>query len=259
MTSSSGYAATDRFGPDVADAYDVDDGVFSAAVVDRTVDVLAELATAAGGTPGGAAFELAIGTGRIAVPLAARGVEVVGVDPSAAMLARLRAKPGAGSITAVEAGMTDVRLGREFDLVYLVFNTIGNVTTQDGQVAVFETAAAHLRPGGSFLVEVGVPDLQRLPFGERFRPFTVRPGYIGVDEYDVVEQGLVSHHCSDGGDGMRVRSIPFRYVWPAELDLMARLAGLRPAHRWGDWDRSPFTATSASHISVWTTPAGANG
>lgn len=255
--SSSAYEATDWFGPDVADTYDdADDAMFSAAVVDRTVDVLADLAARPGDAAGGAALELAIGTGRVALPLAARGIEVVGIDLSAAMLARLRAKPGAASITSVEGGMTDVRLGREFDLVYLVFNTIGNVTTQDGQVAVFETAAAHLRAGGRFLVEVGVPDLQRLPFGERFRPFRVRPGYIGVDEYDVVEQGLVSHHCSDHGDGMRVRSIPFRYVWPAELDLMARLAGLRLAHRWSDWDRRPFTATSAEHVSVWTKPTG---
>lgn len=243
MTSRDGY-----FGPGVAERYDdPEDPMFSCAVIDPTVDVLAELAN------GAAALELAIGTGRVALPLAARGVRVEGVDLSAAMIDQMRRKPGGDAIPAVVADMTTVRLGRTFALVYLVFNTIGNVTSQDGQVRVFETASAHLHDGGRFVIEVGVPDLQRLPRGDRFRPFTVDQTHLGIDEYDVVTQSLVSHHYRqrDSASGLSLRSIPFRYVWPAELDLMARIAGLQLCHRWGDWDRRQFTALSEKHVSVW--------
>lgn len=241
-------SAPDYFGPGVAEQYDdPDDPMFSAEVLDPTVDLLAGLAG------NGGALELAIGTGRVAIPLARRGIHVEGVDLSAAMVGQLRDKPGGESIPTVVGDMTNVRLGRTFALTYLVFNTIGNVTSQDGQVAIFETAAAHLDQGGCFVIEVGVPDLQRLPRGDRFRPFTVTDSHLGIDEYDVVTQGLVSHHYTPrgSGSGLSVRSIPFRYVWPAELDLMARIAGLRLRDRWGDWDRRPFTALSDTHISVW--------
>lgn len=243
MTSSPDY-----FGPGVAELYDdPDDPMFSAEVLGPTVDLLADLAD------DGAALELAIGTGRVAIPLTERGIHVEGLDLSAAMIEQMRRKPGGDVIPAVVGDMTTARLGRTFALVYLVFNTIGNVTSQDGQVAVFETAAAHLQDGGCFVIEVGVPDLQRLPRGDRFRPFNLAENHLGIDEYDVVTQGLVSHHYRqrDNRSGLSVRSMPFRYVWPAELDLMARLAGLQLRHRWADWDRRPFTALSEKHVSVW--------
>jgi len=248
--------APDFFGPGVAEHYDdPDDRMFSPALVDPAVGVLAGLAGAHG------ALELAIGTGRVAIPLQQRGIRVEGIDLSAAMLAQLRTKPGGSSIPAQVGDMTTVRLGHTVGVVYLVYNTIGNVTSQDGQVAVFETAAAHLGPGGCFVVEVGVPDLQRLPPGERFRPFSVGADHLGIDEYDVVSQALTSHHYArpgdtGGGSGLTLRSIPFRYVWPSELDLMARIAGLRLRHRWEDWDGRPFTGLSRSHVSVWEKLAG---
>jgi hypothetical protein len=240
----------DHFGEDVAARYDsADPEVFADDVVVPTVDLLAGLAG------DGAALELGVGTGRIALPLSARGVPVHGVDLSAAMLARLRAKPGAERVAVTEGDLAHVRVPGRFRLVYLVFNTVMNLTSQDEQVACFATAAAHLEPGGCFVVEVMVPDLQRLPFGERFRPFTVTDHHLGVDEYDVVTQGLVSHHHSRVDGAWRLTSVPFRYVWPAELDLMARLAGLRLRDRWADWRRTPFTATSTGHVSVWEKPA----
>jgi hypothetical protein len=152
--------------------------------------------------------------------------------------------------------MTSTRVEGRFGLVLLVFNTIGNLTTQDDQVAVFANAAAHLEPGGCFVVEVGVPALRQLPVGQRFVVFEHADGHVGVDEYDVVDQRLWSHHYTAGADGGTYRraSVPFRYVWPAELDLMARLAGLRPQHRWSGWDRGPFTSASTSHVSVWVKP-----
>jgi SAM-dependent methyltransferase len=215
----------DWFSGRVAETYDDDREVASAEAVDPVVDFLDPLA-------GGGALELAIGTGRIAVPLAARGVRVAGIDLSPDMVAQLRRKTE--RIPVAIGDMTTTRVEGTFSLVYLVFNTIMNLTTQDAQVACFENAAAHLRPGGSFVIEVMVPQLQRLPPGET---------RVGIDEYDVVSQGLVSHHEN--------LSVPFRYVWPAELDLMARLAGLTLHERWGGWRREPFTAGSPSHVSVW--------
>ncbi|HEY2374170.1 MAG TPA: class I SAM-dependent methyltransferase [Gaiellaceae bacterium] len=218
----------------------------SAETIQATVDVLAELAG------DGRALEFAIGTGRIALPLAERGVAVSGIDLSEPMVEQLRAKPGGAGIPVTIGDVAATRVDGTFRLVYLVYNTINNLTTQDGQVACFENAARHLEPGGSFVIEVGVPDLRRLPPGERFVPFSVTPTHVGVDEYDVVDQGLISHHYGVGDGQTRQISVPFRYVWPAELDLMARMAGLSLRERWEDWDRSPFTSESRKHVSVWS-------
>jgi SAM-dependent methyltransferase len=237
----------DHFGEDVAARYDQSSGsMFDAEVLGRTVDVLAELAG------DGAALELAIGTGRVALPLAARGVPVTGIDLSTAMVEQLRAKAGAQQIEVTIGDMATTRVAGRFRLVYLVFNTIGNLTTQDQQVACFANAAAHLEPGGAFVIEVVVPDLRRLPPGEDARVFSHAPGYVGYDRYtDLVAQQATSHHfVADASGGREVRT-PFRYVWPSELDLMARLAGLSLRDRWAGWDRSPFTGESTSHVSVW--------
>jgi SAM-dependent methyltransferase len=219
---------TDWFAGLVAERYDDDREIASPEAVDPVIDFLEPLAT-------GGALELGIGTGRIALPLAARGVRVAGIDLSPDMVARLRAKPGGAGIPVAFGDFATTSVGGDVTLVYLVFNTIMNLTTQDAQVACFRNAAAHLRAGGAFVVEVMVPELRRLPPGER---------RVGIDEYDVVNQGLVSHH--------EHVSVPFRYVWPAELDLMARLAGMTLRERWADWRRSPFTDESTAHVSVWT-------
>lgn len=218
---------------------------FSPEVVGTTVGVLAELA----GT--GPALEFAVGTGRIALPLAARGVPVHGIELSTAMVARLRAKPGGDAIAVTIGDMTSTRVDGAHALVYLVFNTIGNLTTQAAQVACFRNAAAHLEPGGCFLIEVGVPELRRLPPGQTMVPWLDEPDRWAFDRYDTATQAMSSNYVSAG----EFRSIPFRYVWPAELDLMAELAGLRLRERWQDWDRSPFTHESGKHVSVWEKPA----
>jgi hypothetical protein len=236
---------TDHFGEDVAARYDSDDGMFAADVVGRTVDFLAEQAD---GRP---ALEFAVGTGRIALPLSARGVAVHGMDLSEAMLRRLRAKTGADQVSAVVGDFTLDRVPGPFGLVYLVYNTIMNVTTQDDQVACFRNAAAHLAERGRFVVEVSVPDLQRLPPGETVHPFAVTPTHLGFDEYDIGTQRMWSHHYRIDGDRVERMSVPFRYAWPSELDLMARIAGMALVERWADWDRSPFTSESRSHVSVW--------
>lgn len=237
---------TDYFGEPVARHYDEAVGeMFDPAVVDATVDFLAELAG------DGAALELGIGTGRIALPLAARGVRVHGIDLSEAMVAQLRAKPGGEEIGVTIGDFATTRVDGPFSLGYLVFNTIGNLISQDEQVACFQNAAAHLEPGGCFVIEVGMPQLRRLPEGERFVPFSVTPTHLGIDEYDVATQGLISHHHTLRDGNWALRSIPFRYVWPAELDLMARLAGMALRERWADWTREPFTSESKKHISVW--------
>jgi len=236
-----------HFGEAVASRYDEDTWQLSTPeAIEPVVDFLAALAG------DGAALELGIGTGRIAVPLARRGIPVHGIDLSEAMVERLRAKPGADEIDVTLGDFATTSVDRRFRVAYLVFNTIMNLTTQDEQVACFRNVAAHLEPGGSFVVEVQVPDLQRLPFGETFRPFDVSDRHLGFDEYELVGQGLVSHHFTRRGDGWERVAMPFRYVWPSELDLMAQLAGLRLSERWADWRREPFTATSESHVSVWT-------
>ena len=240
----------DHFGEQVADRYDESSAdMFEAAVVDPAVDFLADLAG------DGAALELGIGTGRIALPLARRGVPVHGVDLSKAMVARLRAKPGAERIGVTIGDFATTTVDGRFSVAYLVFNTIGNLTTQDEQVACFQNVAAHLEPGGCFVIEVGVPELQRLPPGETVRVFHLSPTHLGFDEYDVVSQGLISHHYSIVDGQLEASSLPFRYAWPSELDLMARLAGMTLRERWSGWNREPFTSDSTRHVSVWEKPA----
>jgi len=233
------------FGEDVAARYDDPDEMSQPEAIDPVVDFLTALAG------DGAALELGIGTGRIALPLSQRGVRVHGIDLSEAMVARLQAKPGAEEIGVTIGDFATTTVEGTFTVAYLVFNTIMNLVTQDEQVACFRNASAHLEPGGCFVIEVMVPDLQRLPAGETFRPFTVTSGHVGIDEYDVVRQGLISHHYSIEDGAVRVNAIPFRYVWPAELDLMAQLAGMALRERWGGWKREPFTAESTTHVSVW--------
>lgn len=245
MTNDDGF-----FGESVASRYDeTSEPMFDPAVVGPTVDFLAALAD------DGRALEFGIGTGRIALPLAARGIEVHGIDLSNAMVERLRAKPGGAGIPVTVGDFSTTRVDGSFRLVYVVWNTIMNVTTQAGQVAVFRNAAAHLAPGGSFVVDVGVPALRKLPPGERFVVFDLSPTHWGIDEYDVVDQGLVSHHLQATGDRLERSSGPFRYVWPSELDLMAQLAGLDVHERWAGWSREAFTSESTTHVSVWRKPA----
>ena len=200
---------------------------------------------------GGPVLELGVGTGRLALQLSARGLEVHGIELSPAMVAEMRKKPGADAIAVTIGDMATTELGSTFRVAYLVRNTIMNLTTQDAQVACFANAARHLKPGGSFVIEVVVPDLQRLPPGETVRPFDASESHLGFDEYDVSAQGLISHHYWLGGEDVEYFAAPFRYVWPSELDLMARLAGMRLVERWSDWHRAPFTSDSRSPISVW--------
>jgi SAM-dependent methyltransferase len=245
MLDSDGY-----FGENIAATYDESTADMSRPdVVDPAVDVLAELA----GT--GPALEFGVGTGRIALPLAARGIEVHGIDMSRAMVDRLRAKPGGEAVGVTIGDFATTRVAGEFALAYLVFNTIGNLTTQDAQVDCFRNAAAHLRPGGCFVVEVGVPELRKLPPGQNAVPFHISDTRWAFDTYDTATQAMSSNYV-DIVDGRAEHwSIPFRYVWPAELDLMAGLAGLRLRERWGDWKREPFTSESDKHVSVWEKPA----
>ena len=239
-----------HFGERIAARYDESTSdEFDPAVIERAVDFLAALAG------DGAALELAIGTGRIAVPLAQRGVRVHGIDLSEAMVARLRAKAGAAEIGVAIGDFATATVDGTFSLAYLVYNTIENLTTQDAQVACFANAAAHLEPGGCFVIEVQVPELQRLPRGEKYVPFHVSPTHLGIDEYDVAAQGLISHHYSIRDGELDNVSMPFRYVWPSELDLMARLAGMTLRERWAGWNREPFTSLSEKHVSVWEKPS----
>ena len=242
----------DHFGERVAARFDERYAHQAApAVVEPMVAFLAELAGA------GSALELGIGTGRVALPLAERGVPVHGIELSEAMAARLRAKPGAERIGVTIGDFATAIVPATFTVAYLVANTIMNLTTQDEQVACFQNVAAHLEPGGCFVIEVLVPGLRRLPPGERFQPFAVSPTHLGFDEYDVSQQGLVSHHYWIEAGTVEVFSPPFRYVWPSELDLMARLAGLAPRERWSSWTREPFTSESTKHVSVWERPRSA--
>ena len=233
----------------IAARYDEDSAeTFAPAVLDPVVDVLAGLAG------DGRALELGVGTGRVALPLSRRGVPVHGIELSPAMAARLRAKPGADAVAVTIGDFATTRAPGTYRLAYLVYNTIMNLTSQDEQVECFRTVAAQLEPGGCFLIEVGVPDLRRLPPGETVRAFTVQPGRLGFDEYDVARQIVHSHHYRVRDGRLDVSSAPYRYVWPAELDLMARLAGLALRDRWGGWRREPFTAESTTHVSVWQKP-----
>jgi SAM-dependent methyltransferase len=234
------------FGERVAAGYDQDSGgMFDPEVVTPAVDMLAELAG------DGAALEFAIGTGRIALPLAERGVRVVGIDNSEAMLARLREKPGADRLEAMVGDMASTRAEGEFAVAYLVFNTIFNLTSQDGQVACFANAAAHLGRGGRFVIEARVPELQRLPLGQTVLPWRADPQGMTYYVYDTVTQRLSGQHYSFTESGFRPSPIEMRYAWPAELDLMARLAGMRLEARYGGWRREPFPRLHPAHVSVY--------
>ncbi|MGX4657603.1 class I SAM-dependent methyltransferase [Micromonospora sp. SCSIO 07396] len=222
------------------------EGMFAPDVLGPTVDRLAALAG------DGAALEFAIGTGRVAVPLAARGVPVTGIELSAPMIAQLRTKVDADTVPVVAGDMATAVAPGEFSLVYLVFNTIANLLTQAEQVACFRNAAQHLAPGGRFVVELWVPELRKLPPGQQAVVWHAEPGYVGLDTYDVLNQHLVSHHFRfDDGRQAELFRTPHRYVWPAELDLMGQLAGFTLESRHADWTGGEFTAESRSHVSVY--------
>jgi SAM-dependent methyltransferase len=245
MVDEDGY-----FGERVAAKYDEPDSeMFDPGVVATTAGVLAELAA------GGRALEFGIGTGRIALPLSLRGVDVHGIDMSRAMVARLRAKPGSEAIGVTIGDFATTRVEGTYSLVYLVFNTIMNLTTQAAQVACFRNAAAHLAPGGCFVIEVGVPDLRLLPPGQTAVPFHISETRWAFDLYDVATQAMSSNYIQLTDGRGEYTSIPFRYVWPSELDLMAQLAGMRLRERWDGWTREPFTSESRQHVSVWEKPA----
>jgi SAM-dependent methyltransferase len=234
------------FDESIAAVYDGSDPeIFERAAVDPVVDLLVEHARS------GRALELGIGTGRIALPLAQRGVPVHGIELSKAMVARLRAKPGGEDIGVTIGDFATTAVDGTFSLAYLVFNTIMNLTTQEAQVACFRNVAAHLEPGGRFVIEVMIPELRKLPPGETFVVFKGQEHYWGIDEYDVANQGLISHHLEEVDGTFGRFSMPFRYVWPAELDLMAQLAGMTLRERWAGWNREPFTSDSRQHVSVW--------
>lgn len=238
------------FGEQVAARYDETSAeMFEPDILNPAISFLADLAG------DGAALEFGVGTGRIALPLSQRGVRVHGIDLSPSMIDRLRAKPGADAVGVTVGDASTTRVDGTFRVVYMVWNTLMNLTTQDEQVECFRNAAAHLEPGGTFVVEVMVPDLQRLPPGETVRPFLVSPDRLGFDEYDIASQRLVSYHYWVGDDRALTDSTPFRYVWPSELDLMARIAGMTLHGRWGGWQGEPFTSNSTTHVSVWEKPA----
>jgi SAM-dependent methyltransferase len=237
----------DVWGVATAQRYDTPGvGMFAPEVLGPTVDRLVALAG------DGRALELAIGTGRVAVPLAERGVPVSGIELSRAMIDRLRTKVGEGVIPVVVGDMATARAPGEYSLVYLVFNTISNLLTQAEQVTCFRNAARHLRPGGRFLIELWVPELRRLPPGQQATVFQTEPGYVGLDTYDVLHQRVVSHHFHFGDDERaELFRSPHRYIWPAELDLMAELGGFVLESRHADWTGAPFTSESRSHVSVY--------
>jgi SAM-dependent methyltransferase len=236
-----------EWGADIAAAYDTTTAaLFDAAVLDPAVNYLTALARA------GPVLEFAVGTGRVALPLSGRGLSVAGIELSRAMVEQFRAKPGSDAVPVTIGDMTTTRVAGEFTLVYLVRNTIMNVTTQDDQLAVFENAAAHLAVGGCFVVEVIVPQLRQVPPGSTARVFTLEPEHVGIETFDdLVGQIAWSHHWFSVDGKLLQHSAPYRYVWPSELDLMARLAGLRLRDRWADWTGAPFTSEATEHISVY--------
>ena len=245
MSDPDGY-----FGERIAANYDdPSDRMFQAEVVDPAVSLLAELAG------DGRALELAIGTGRIGLPLSQRGVPVHGIELSRAMVARLRGKPGGEAIDVTIGDMATTRVDGAFTVAYLVFNTINNLTTQQAQVACFRNVAEHLAPGGCFLIETNVPPLRHLPPGQDILGYRAGPGGIVSYRYDHAAQQYNGHYAEFTDGQGEYHTIPFRYVWPSELDLMAQLAGLHLRNRWAGWDRAPFTTDSRSHVSVWEKPA----
>jgi SAM-dependent methyltransferase len=235
---------------DAAQDYDTPgSGMFAPEVLEPTIDCLARLAG------DGPALEFAVGTGRVAIPLADRGVPVTGIELSGPMIERLRAKADEDTIPVVVGDMASTVAPGSFTLVYLVYNTISNLLTQGEQVACFRNAARHLRPGGRFVIELWVPELRKLPPGLQATVWQSEPGYIGLDTYDVLHQRVVSHHFHfDDSKQARLFRSPHRYIWPAELDLMAQLAGFDLESRHADWSGSEFTAESRSHVSVYRLP-----
>lgn len=243
MTSSDAWTA------EQAQRYDGVDGMFGPEIVGPTVETLARLAD------GGPALEFAIGTGRIGVPLRAKGVPVTGIELSPPMVDQLRTKVSEVELPVAIGDMATTRVEGEFSLVLLVFNTIGNLRTQQEQVECFRNAARHLRPGGRFVVEVGVPPLRRLVPGQKAVPCDVSDDHLGFDTFDLVTQQATSHHLSRQADGgYRRGTHNYRYVWPSELDLMAELAGMELERRSEDWRGTPFVADSETHVSVWRRP-----
>jgi SAM-dependent methyltransferase len=237
----------DLWDTETAQSYDTPGtGMFAPEVVGPAVDRLAELAG------DGRALEFAIGTGRVAVPLAERGTRVAGIELSRPMIDQLRTKVDEGTIPVVHGDMATALAPGEFTLVYLIYNTISNLLTQAAQVACFRNAARHLPPGGRFVIELWVPELRKLPPGQQATVFSAEPGYIGLDTYDVLNQRVLSHHFRFGSTKeARVFRSPHRYIWPAELDLMAQLAGLELESRHADWLGGEFTAESPSHVSIY--------
>jgi SAM-dependent methyltransferase len=235
---------------DAAQRYDTPGtGMFTPEVLEPTIDVLTDLAG------DGRALEFAVGTGRVAIPLVQRGVPVTGIELSRPMVDRLRTKVDETEIPVVLGDMATARAPGEYTLVYLVYNTIANLLTQAEQVACFRNAARHLVPGGRFVIELWVPELRKLPPGQQATVWRAEPGYIGLDTYDVLHQQVVSHHFHFGdGKQARLSRTPHRYIWPAELDLMGRLAGFDLESRHADWTRAEFTADSRSHVSVYRLP-----
>ena len=245
MDDPDGY-----FGEPVASGYDdPSDHMFQPESIDPAVSLLAELAGR------GRALELAIGTGRIGLPLSQRGVPVHGIELSRAMVARLRAKPGGEAVGVTIGDMATTRVEGAFTVAYLVFNTINNLTSQEAQVACFRNVAEHLTPGGCFVIETGIPNLRYLPPGQDILAYRAGPGRIVSDSFDHATQQYRGHYVEFTDGAGEYRTIPFRYVWPSELDLMAQLAGLRLRDRWAGWNREPFTTDSRSHVSVWCKPA----
>ncbi|MGY3206102.1 class I SAM-dependent DNA methyltransferase [Streptomyces sp. TE5632] len=235
---------------DTAQRYDTPGtGMFAPETLEPAVDRLVGLAGE------GAALEFAVGTGRVAVPLVERGVPVTGIELSVPMVERLRTKADEATIPVVIGDMATAVAPGEYSLVYLVYNTLSNLLTQTEQVECFRNAARHLVPGGRFVIELWVPELRKLPPGQEATVWQSEPGYIGLDTYDVLRQQVVSHHFRfDGTRQARLSRSPHRYVWPAELDLMAQLAGFELEARHADWAGAPFTAESRSHVSVYRIP-----
>jgi SAM-dependent methyltransferase len=238
----------------VAQRYDTPGtGMFAPEVLTPTVTRLAELAE------GGAALEFAIGTGRVAVPLAERGVPVTGIELSGPMVEQLRTKADEATIAVVMGDMATTRAPGTYSLVYLVYNTISNLLTQAEQVECFRNAARHLAPGGRFVIELWVPELRTLPPGKEATVWRADPGYVGLDTYDILNQRVVSHHfhfdSDEGKQEARLFRSPHRYIWPSELDLMAQPAGFELESRHADWSGAEFTAESRSHVSVYRLPA----
>lgn len=244
----AGMSSSDVWTSEDAESYDASSAnMFAPEVLDPAVDFLADQAG------GGRALEFAVGTGRVAIPLKARGIDVVGIDLSEPMLAKLREKRD--DLPVIAGDMATTTAPGQFSLVYVVWNSLGNVRTQAEQVACFRNAAAHLAAGGRFVVELWIPPIRRFPPGQAAVPFHVGERHAGFDTLDMATQQGTSHHYTTHDDGrVTYGSSRFRYAWPAELDLMAQLSGMEFDARYAGWDRAPFTGDSESHVSVWRRP-----